>query len=257
MYTSKKFRIRDESEIAKEIDAVKFWNPEIRKVFLADGNAMVLSASRMLKTLDRLRSAFPGLTRISTYSLPGDLRNKSVEELKELKKAGLSLIYVGIETGDDSLLKVINKGETFDSMVGNLAKAKEAGIKISAMILNGLGGKKYSRQHAANSARLINLVEPEFLSTLVLSFPFGVNHFTKRFAGTFQQLDISSLLSELYLFISELRLANSVFRTDHVSNYLVLRGNLSRDREKILSDLKSAILHPGTAYLREEWQRGL
>lgn len=257
MYTSKKFRVRSEEEVLKDIDAARKWNPDIRKVFLADGNAMVLSSGRLMKVLFQLNARFQKLSRISAYSLPKDLENKSVMELTELKNAGLSLIYVGIETGDENLLKLISKGETFESSVNYLTKAKEAGIKISAMILNGLGGKKYSEQHALNSAKIINAIQPEFLSTLVLSFPFGLDYYKKRFKEPFAALHRSDLLKELYLFISELRLENVVFRSDHASNYLILKGNLSRDRERILSQIETALQNPEVTNFREEWQRGL
>jgi radical SAM superfamily enzyme YgiQ (UPF0313 family) len=257
MYTSKKFRVRSEEDVLKDINAARQWNPDLRKVFLADGNAMVLSSGRLMAVLFPLNDRFSKLSRISAYSLPKDLENKSVKELTELKNAGLTLIYVGIETGDDEILKLINKGETFESTINNLSKAKEAGIKISVMILNGLGGKKYSVQHALNSAKIINAIQPEFLSTLVLSFPFGMDHYKTRFKGTFEALDRSGLLKEIYLFISELRLENAVFRSDHASNYLILKGNLSRDRERILSQIETAIQNPEVTNFREEWQRGL
>jgi len=154
MYTSKKFKVRSEEDVFKEIEKVSIYSKDIRKIFLADGNAMVLSTAKLLRLLNKLNDTFPKLNRISAYAIAKDLENKSVEELKELYDAGLKLLYVGIETGDDELLKLINKGETYDSTVRNLLKAKEAGIKSSVMIINGLGGKKYSEQHAIHSAGL-------------------------------------------------------------------------------------------------------
>ncbi|MBM3436975.1 MAG: radical SAM protein, partial [Bacteroidetes bacterium] len=257
MYTAKKFRVRQETEIFKDIAVAREWKKDIRKVFLADGNAMVLSFSKIKSILDQLNINFPKLTRVSAYSLPEDIEHKSVEELVALKEAGLSLLYVGIETGDDELLNRVGKGESFDSTMKNLLKAKEAGIKLSVMIINGLGGKIYSRQHALNSARIINIVQPEFLSTLVLSFPFGLDHFKSRFKGTFHEMSKWELLEELGMFISELNLDHVIFRSDHASNYLALKGILSRDQNKILSEIENAVRHPGSATLREEWQRGL
>ncbi|MBC8486727.1 MAG: radical SAM protein [Bacteroidetes bacterium] len=257
MYTSKKFKVRNEEDIFNEISSVAEFSADIKKVFLADGNAMVLSTEKLLRILTHLNEKFPKLTRVSAYAIAKDMENKSVEELKELYDAGLKLIYVGIESGDDELLGLINKGETYESTVKNLLKAKEAGIKSSAMILNGLGGKKYSVQHAVNSARVVNEIQPDYLSTLVLSFPFGVEHFIKRFKGDFQQMDIADLLKELKLFISETKLNNVIFRSDHASNYLVLKGILSRDKERMLKEINFAIDNPGKAFLREEEQRRL
>ncbi|MCD4789414.1 MAG: B12-binding domain-containing radical SAM protein [Bacteroidales bacterium] len=257
MYTSKKFKVRNEEDVFNEINSVAEFSDDIKKVFLADGNAMVLSTDKLLRILTHLNEKFPKLTRVSAYAIAKDLENKSVEELKELYDAGLKLIYVGIESGDNELLKLINKGETYESTVKNLLKAKEAGIKSSVMILSGLGGKKYSEQHAVNSAKVVNEIQPDYLSTLVLSFPFGVDHFIKRFKGDFQQMDIADLLKELKLFISETKLNNVIFRSDHASNYLVLKGILSRDKERMLKEINFAIDNPGKAFLREEKQRRL
>lgn len=194
--------------------------------------------------------------RISAYAIAKDLKNKSIGELKEIQEAGMKLIYVGIESGDDELLRLINKGETSESTIRSMQKAKAAGIKTSVMIINGLGGKKFVQQHAENSARLINAIQPEFLSTLVLSFPFGVDHYKAKFKGGFLESNIVDLLNEQELFIQNLELQASVFRSDHASNYLVLKGILNRDKPTILANLANAIDGPEHARLRQEWQRG-
>ena len=257
MYTSKKFRVRPEENIFKEIATAAQYMPDTRKVFLADGNAMVLSPSKLLNILHKLGEIFPRLTRVSAYAIPKDLKNKSVDDLEKLRKAGLKLIYVGVESGDDELLKRIDKGETAASTIESMQKAKAAGIKSSVMIINGLGGKKYSKQHATNSARVINAIQPEFLSTLVLSFPYGLEHFKGRFAGEFEELNILELLVEQKIFIQNLELKETVFRSDHASNYLVLKGILNRDKKGLLYELEQAIEAPEMAGLREEWMRGL
>jgi radical SAM superfamily enzyme YgiQ (UPF0313 family) len=257
MYTSKKFKVKHEEEVFHEIEQISIADNSIRKVFLADGNAMVLSSGKLLRILTRLNWSFPRLNRVSAYARSLDLENKTVEELKELKEAGLKLIYVGIETGDNELLNKINKGETAESMARNLLKAKEAGIKLSVMILTGIGGKNYSKQHAENSAKIVNKVQPEFLSTLILSFPFGVAHYLDRFGKDFEEMKMMDLLKEQYDFISQIELNNVIFRTDHVSNYLALKGILGRDKEQMLEQLKFALNNPHGGRLRDEWQRGL
>jgi len=167
------------------------------------------------------------------------------------------LLYVGIETGDDNLLKIINKGETYNSTIDGLIKARKAGIKLSVMILNGLGGKKHSENHAINSAKIVNQIEPEFLSTLVLSYPFGVEHYIKKFQDKFVQLSKFELIEEMQIFIENLNLKNTVFRSDHASNYLILKGILNRDKAKLLSDINKVLINPENSDLREEWMRGL
>ncbi|MCD4744716.1 MAG: radical SAM protein [Bacteroidales bacterium] len=257
MYTSKKFRIRPINEIFAEIDKTAEIYPDVKKVFLADGNAMVLSTAKLLKVIEYLNKKFPRLTRISAYAIPKDLENKTVLELKQLLEVGLKLIYVGIETGDDELLQMINKGETSLSTIKSMQKVRESGIKSSVMIINGLGGRQYSQQHAENSAKVVNAIQPEFLSTLVLSFPFGMEHFKSRFHGEFFPLNILGLLKEQKRFLLIAQLHETVFRSDHASNYLVLKGMLGRDKERMLNEIDKAISHPDHANLREEWQRGL
>jgi radical SAM superfamily enzyme YgiQ (UPF0313 family) len=226
-------------------------------VFLADGNAMVLSVGKLLKILEAINTHFPKINRVSAYALPKDLLSKTDDELLQLYNAGLKLIYVGIESGDDEVLDLVNKGETHETTVAGLIKAHNAGFKSSVMILTGLGGSKYYEQHAIESARILNAVEPAYASTLVLSFPYGVDHFKNRFKDEYIQMNTLELLKELELFIEHTDLKETIFRSDHASNYLVLKGILSRDKELFLDQIKAAIDNPGKAGLREEWMRGL
>ena len=257
MYTSKKFRIRKEDDIFHEIDLMSTYASHIRKVFLADGNAIVLSFDKLMKIIEKLNNSFPNLKRISAYALPKDINAKTDYELKKLADAGLKLLYIGIETGDDELLKIINKGETYHTTTEALIKARKSGIKLSVMILNGLGGKQFSKQHAINSARVVNEVQPEYLSTLVLSFPLGIDHFKKRFSNTFIEISKIDLISEMGNFIGALELENTIFRSDHASNYLILKGVLNRDKDKLLSDITKVLSNPEQSDLRPEWMRGL
>lgn len=257
MYSSKKFTVVDEKIIFKQIESLQPYAKQIKKVFLADGNAMVLSYSKLMRILEKLHSVFPKLIRISAYALPSDINAKSNDELQSLRNAGLNMLYTGIESGDDKLLHIINKSETSESTIAGLAKAKEADIKLSVMILNGLGGSIYSSQHATNSAKVVNHVHPEFLSTLVLSFPFGIDHYKNRFKGEFIALDKKGLINEMGEFIANLQLKNTVFRSDHASNYLILKGILNRDKEALLLKINNAITNPDNELLRPEWLRGL
>jgi len=257
MYTTKSFKVKKPETIKAEIEKMKMLGSRVNKVFLADGDALVLSTSKLLHILEELNAAFPNLRRISSYAKPKDLAAKSVQELTELRHAGLNLLYTGLESGDDLVLKLMNKGETYQSSVEGMIKCKQAGIKSSVMIINGLGGTAYSAQHALNSAKLVNEIQPEYLSTLVLSFPFGVEHFKKRLQTEFTLPDTNGLLDELGLFIANTDLESSIFRSDHASNYLILKGILGKDKEMLLQKISDAIANPGQAFLREEWQRGL
>jgi len=257
MYSSKSFKIKPFQEIKNEIELVSNYASSIRKIFLADGDAMVLSSNKLLKVLDEINLKFPKIRRISSYAKPKDIANKSVFELQELKQAGLNLLYVGIESGDDEVLKNINKGETYKTTLEGLQKAKEAGIKLSVMMLNGLGGKELSKQHAINSAKLINEIQPEYVSTLVLSMPYGEEYFKSKYTAKFTMQNKLELIEEMGLFLEHTNLHQSVFRSDHASNYLVLKGILSKDKDALISKINDVLNNPELANLRKEWERGL
>jgi len=159
MYSSKTFKVKTEEDVISEIKAVASLNFDFRKVFLADGNPMVLSTKKILTILAAIKQYLPRVRRVSTYALPKNIISKTLEELKELKEAGLSMVYVGVESGDDEVLKMIDKGETFNSTIDGLLLAKQAGIKLSVIILNGLAGLKYYEQHAKNSALILNNIQ--------------------------------------------------------------------------------------------------
>lgn len=257
MYTApqKKFRARDEAQVLEEIRRAGE-RLIVNRVFLADGDALVLPTRRLLAILQAIREHMPEVRRVSSYCLPRNLRKKSVDELKELADAGLKMAYVGCESGDDEVLARVNKGETFESSLSALDKLGQAGITRSVMILNGLGGQVLSAQHADNSARLMNESQPEYLSTLVVSFPMGEARFRQQFAD-YQPLTQLQLFAEVERLLQGLELQQTVFRSDHASNYLVLKGNLGRDKARLLAQVREAIERPQQANLRQEWQRGL
>ncbi|MHC1704304.1 MAG: radical SAM protein [Tenuifilaceae bacterium] len=241
MYTSKKFKIRKIDELKPEIEVLSKIYDGVRKVFLADGNAFVLSANNLIPILYEINKCFGKIQRISSYALPNDISSKTDNELKELYNLGLKLLYIGIETGDNELLTLINKSETYNSTIDGIQKAHNAGIETSIMIINGLGGKKYSEQHAINSAKIINILNPKYLSTLTLSHPYGADHFQNRFNGEYLPQTIVELFEELKLFIQQLEVKNVIYRSNHVSNNLILKGNLSKDKESLINSIDSAI----------------
>jgi len=258
MYTQpqKRFNFKSLDSIRRECSQIAATGLVPQRIFLADGDAMTLSTRRLLEVLKVIREYFPKVQRISSYCLPRNLRNKSIDELKVLREYGLSLVYVGCESGDDTVLKKVCKGEIYASSLTSLQKLKAADIKTSIMILNGLGGRQYSRQHAIASAKLMNEAQPDYLSTLVVSFPLGED----RVIANFPEFELPSqreLFEEMFYFIEHLELNNTIFRSDHASNYLVLKGVLNRDKERLLSQIEQAIKAPDAVPLRAEWQRGL
>jgi len=259
MYTQpqKRFRFKPLEEIEKELAAVVASGEPVRRVFLADGDAMTLSSRRLKLIMQVINRYLPGIQRVSSYCLPRNIKSKTVAEMAELNEMGLSLFYVGCESGDNLVLERVNKGENFDSSLAALKKIKAAGARSSVMILNGMGGKKYSEQHAVSSARLMSAAQPEYLSTLVVSFPAGVERYQQGFGGEFEALDQEGLFQEMYWLLDNLELDNTIFRSDHASNYLVLKGNLGRDKPRLLATVKAALDQPGSVRLRQEWMRGL
>lgn len=262
MYTQpqKKFRARDESEVLDEIKKAAAIGPRFEKVFLADGDAFVLPTRRLANILEAIRTHLPWVKRIGAYCLPRNIRKKSVEDLRMLRELGLGIAYVGAESGDDEVLQAISKGETFQSTADAIVALREAGISTSVMVLNGMGGNDLSEQHAVNSARLMNVTQPDFLSTLVVSYPLGYERVKAGFTAIDSVYSLPSqhdLFVELRRFIAELELQNTVFRSDHASNYLPLKGTLGADKSRLLDELDTAIHKPGHIQLREEWQRGL
>ncbi len=259
MYTApqKKFSVRDETEI---LDAIRRcgeqYSNQVQRVFLGDGDAMALSTRRLMTLLAAIREHLPKVRRISSYCLPRNLRNKTVQELQELRQSGLSLAYVGAESGDDEVLEKVSKGETLASTRAALDKLGEAGISRSVMLLNGLGGRLLSKQHATNSALLVNLTQPEFLATLVVSFPQGEARFRQHFSQ-WEPLNQQELFAEMAQFLQALELKRTVFRSDHASNWLVLKGVLGAEKDRLVLEVHQAISQPSSARLRADWQRGL
>ena len=256
MYTSKQFKARKEEEVFKDIDAFIPYQHEVRKVFLADGDPLVLSTERLLRILIKLKNTFPKLQRVSTYATPNNIIKKSIQELEELKSAGLDLLYVGIESGDDQVLNSLQKGETFNTIVEGLNRAKNVEINSSVMIINGVGGKLLSQQHAVNSAKVLNETQPKYASTLVLTTYKGLEHFKTRFQGEYIPMILPELFIEMQTFMEYLNLNETIFRSDHASNYLVLKGVLGKDKPMFLQQINDALNHPEIANLRQNHQRG-
>jgi len=236
----KKFRPKAESEVLEEIHRCAASNLEPGRVFLADGDALVLSMRRLRTILNAIKTSLPSVTRVSSYCLPRNLENKSDEDLLELRTLGLKLIYVGAESGDNMVLSCIDKGETFDSTVHALIRAQQAGIKTSVMVINGIGGSAYSEQHALESARLVNQVQPNYLATLVLTFYRDKQKVIDGFVTGFTELDTVQLCREMEMFIDATELEKTIFRSDHISNHMILKGVLGRDKKIMLQQIRQA-----------------
>jgi radical SAM superfamily enzyme YgiQ (UPF0313 family) len=256
MYRTKPFAVRPLEQVRVEIQTMARAYPGLRRVFLADGDALAAPTEHLLAILESLHAAFPRLERVSSYALPANLLKKSVEELTRLREGGLTLLYYGIETGLADLLKRITKGATPEAMVTGLTKAKQAGLRISATVILGLGGQAYWREHIDATAELVNQVELDYLSTLQLMIDPSIHEeFHRKFREPFREQDDYALLMEQARLIERLDPPVSlVFRSNHASNALALAGELPRDRERLLAQLRQALA--GALPLRPEWLRG-
>lgn len=257
MYASKQFSVRPWEEVEKEIRAAALAFPETEKVFLADGDALVLANVRLLPILNLLYELFPLLKRVTCYALPKNLLVKTVEELKELRESGLTMIYYGVESGDPIVLERIAKGATREEILEGMEKAHQAGLIISTTNLLGVGGKKFTEQHALNTASLLSAGNPKYISFLTVMFPLGEERLRKGFEGEYEPMDQQELMQELRLVVENLDVKDSIFRTNHASNYLPIGGNLPEDRESILKTINSVLENPASPLLRPEHLRGL
>ncbi|MCP5197813.1 MAG: radical SAM protein [Gammaproteobacteria bacterium] len=256
MYRTKSFAIRPLDQVQAEIQALARVYPGMRRVFLADGDALAAPTDHLLSLLHALHAALPRLERVSSYALPANLLKKSREELTELRENGLTLLYYGIETGSADLLKRITKGATLEAMATGLTKAKQAGFTLSATLILGLGGQAHWREHIDATAELVNRLELDYLSTLQLMLdPMIHDEFRRKFREPFQEQDDRALLVEQVRLIERLQPATPlVFRSNHASNALALAGELPKDREWLLGQLEQALT--GRAALRPAWLRG-
>ncbi len=257
MYRHKRFKVRKLDELRAEIAWARDNLGPVRKVFLADGDALIAKASFLGELLDELRAAFGTLARVSCYASPQALQVRSVDEMRELRERGLGLYYLGIESGHDAVLARLVKGVDAAEMVRVANKAHEAGVKLSTMVLLGAGGRALSRDHALESARVVNAIGPRFVSTLVMTPVDGTPLAEQAARGEVDDLSPLELACELRTFVNALELTGSVFRSNHASNYLALAGTLPKDKAAMVRALDSVIARPENAPFRPEWARGL
>jgi radical SAM superfamily enzyme YgiQ (UPF0313 family) len=259
MYRDKRFRVRPLAELEVEIAwAGENLGPErVRKVFLADGDALVAKPAFLASLLDALDEAFPNLRRVSCYASPQSLQVRSVEDMARLRDKGLTLYYLGIESGHDRVLADLVKGVDAAEMIRVANKASDAGVKLSTMILLGAGGRALSREHARESARVVNAINPRFVSTLVMTPVPDTPLWDADERGEVEHLDPVELTRELRELVAGLRLDGAIFRSNHASNWLAVAGTLPRDQARLLETLDAALAHPEIAPFRPDDLRGL
>ena len=256
-YQGKRFRARPEAELFADIAWAERELAHTRRVFLADGDAFVLSTDRLLRILERLHTAFPRLERVTCYAGPENFAKKSVEEMRRIHEAGLSMLFVGAESGDDEVLRRIDKGVTAAEMIALCRKPQEAGFDLSITVILGLGGKRLSTRHAENTARLLDAIRPRFAAALTLILEERDPPFAVAFADPDRiELSPAECLIECRAILDQMQADGITFRANHASNYLSLAGDLQRDKPRLLEQIDAA-LRVGERALRPEFLRGL
>lgn len=242
MYRGVPFQILKDEEISRQIAlAAHYGKDRVRRVFLADGDALVLPTAKLLKILQALRDTFPKLQRVSSYAAPKDILRKSEEELRQLKEAGLQLLYYGMETGDDITLKAVNKGVNGEEAVEAGRRVTASGMKLSIMVILGLAGKEGSKRHALETAKAINIIQPTMWSALCLMLYRGSELLDQFERGEFNPLSPAECMEELYTIMENVNLPEDkhcLFRSNHISNYIPLAGTLPKDKKRLLAEIK-------------------
>jgi radical SAM superfamily enzyme YgiQ (UPF0313 family) len=257
-YQRKKFRVRPEHELMAEIDWAAAELPGLRRVFLADGDALALSTNRLLRILERLYSKIPSLDRVTAYASPQNLVRKSVEDLSRIREAGLTIAYVGVESGDDEVLRRAQKGVTADEMIELCLKPQRAGIDLSITVILGLGGPRLSRRHAEGTARVLDAIAPRYASALTLMLEPRDPPFEQVFDDPeWRPLEPLEILAECRVLLDNMRADGINFHANHASNYLPLAGDLQRDKQHLLDSIDSVLTDPEASRLRPDWLRRL
>jgi len=255
MYKDKKFRIRKTEEILDDIREARMYYRSIKRVFLADGDALVIKTSELLKILNFIKEWIPECERVGIYASPKNIMLKSLEELKLLREAGLEIVYLGLESGSDEILRNINKGADSEEIVNAGLKIKEAGILLSVTLISGLGGAKLWKEHAIESAKAISKMKPDYLGLLTLMIEPGTQLYNDVENGRFQLLTPQQVALETRELLKNIDAEGCVFRSNHASNYLSLKGTLNKDREMLIKQLDEAI--EGKIDFKDEYLRGL
>lgn len=258
MYKDKKYRVRTLEEIKTDISMAKMYYQDLEKVFLADGDALAMETSDLLEVVATLYEAFPSLRHVGVYAGPESILAKDMSELTALKAAGITIAYLGVETGDVQLLHDIRKGVDYDQMVEAGRKVVASGIDLSVMVLLGLAGRgERSIEHAKATAKICNDINPQFLAALTLMLVPGTVLYRKMQKGEFELPNPFEILQEMKALVQDLEVSGCEFRSNHASNYLPIKGRLPEDKEDILALIKAIIAKQDRRYLRPDNMRGL
>jgi radical SAM superfamily enzyme YgiQ (UPF0313 family) len=254
-YRGERFKIKSDQIIMDDIDFAANHCQRQRRVFLCDGDALIIPQKRLLTILKAIQNQLPWVTRVGAYANAKSLDMKRPGQLEELRQHGLGILYMGVETGDDTTLAAICKGGSADHLIAMGRKAKAAGFKLSVTVLLGIAGRERSHVHAVETGRLLSALDPDYIGALSLMLIPGTPLFNDHQAGRFHMLDSMELLAELRELFSNTHLSKGLFHANHASNYLPIRARLPRDKEAVLKLIDQAL--DGQVTLKPEWLRAL
>lgn len=258
MYIDKKYHVRKMEDIKEDIRMAKKYYGDLEKVFLADGDALAMPTDDLLEILDTVYKTFPSLKHVGIYASPESILDKEMSELTALKAAGLTIAYLGVETGDPELLEAIRKGANYDEMLEAGRKIRRAGILLSVTILLGLAGRTPKAvEHEKNTAKMMNEMNPDYIGALTLMLVPGTQLYRKQQKGEFELPGPFEILDEMRILIENLEVQGTEFRSNHASNYLPIKGRLPEDKQKMLNLINDMISKNDRKYLRPDYLRAL
>ena len=255
MYKGKLFQVRPLEDVIADLEEISRDYSLLRRVFIADGDALIADTPYLLTLLKTIYRLFPRCERVTSYATPRSLLLKTEGELDQVRRAGLTMLYMGLESGNDEVLKRMIKGNTCEEIVEAGKKARRCGFDLSVTAITGLGGKELMREHAADTARAFSEMNPEYIGLLTLMVDEGT--LLERWVreGSFQLLDTDEVMDEIQLTLEQMDSPGSVFRMNHASNYLALKGTFNQDKERLIAQVEAARRHKEV--LRPEYWRAL
>jgi radical SAM superfamily enzyme YgiQ (UPF0313 family) len=244
MYKMKKYQVREPEEVKADLRKARLMYRHVGSIFLADGNTIAMNSEKLADIISYARGLFPEVERVSSYGGARFLKGKPPQALRRVHEAGLDIIYFGLESGDDEILTMMDKGVDSRGMIKAAHRVKEAGIGLSVYILLGLGGEERWRQHAENTARVLNAMQPDFIRPRTLALLPGMPLYETAREGGFREASGETIMRELQVMLSALEIENAWFLSDHISNYVPIYGHLPEDRKKMLDTVEMALGDP-------------
>lgn len=254
MYKEKRFRMRPLQDVLADFREARAYYSSIGKIFLADGDALICKNEYLNEILNYIREEIPECRQVTCYASPRSVMIKKEEELRELKAHGLDMVYMGLESGNAQVLEFMKKGATPQEMIQSAGKIKQAGIRLSVTAISGLGGTKLWREHAVDTGKVLSAMKPDYVGLLTLMVEPGLPLEEKIQKGEFELMTPYDNLKETKLMLENMDCPGCIFRSNHASNYVNLKGTLNEDRESMMAQLEEAI--QGNIHLKEEWMRG-